>query len=197
MKNKKGFTIVELVIVIAVIAILAAVLIPTFSGVIGKANSSARTQEFTNALKVVLAGNAETGALAENTIFVNSEKQEVASFAVYNGNKLGDITAAKDGETALLSSTAISGTDAVSNAITFKTNKDDAGTSVTVYSVIVPFADGQPNTDSLTALGSLFGGTAAYSAGKVTITKDANVLTLNCYSNLDLAKGMFVISPTK
>lgn len=43
MKNlkKKGFTIVELVIVIAVIAVLAAVLIPTFSNLINKANMSA------------------------------------------------------------------------------------------------------------------------------------------------------------
>ena len=42
MKNsRKGFTIVELVIVIAVIAILAAVLIPTFSSLIQKANLSA------------------------------------------------------------------------------------------------------------------------------------------------------------
>ena len=39
--NKKGFTIVELVIVIAVIAILAAVLIPTFSNVVEKAQISA------------------------------------------------------------------------------------------------------------------------------------------------------------
>ena len=39
--NKKGFTIVELVIVVAVIAILAAVLIPTFSGVIKKAQYTA------------------------------------------------------------------------------------------------------------------------------------------------------------
>ena len=39
--NKKGFTIVELVIVVAVIAILAAVLIPTFSGIIAKARLSA------------------------------------------------------------------------------------------------------------------------------------------------------------
>ena len=39
--NKKGFTTVELVIVIAVIAILAAVLIPTFAGIISKANESA------------------------------------------------------------------------------------------------------------------------------------------------------------
>jgi prepilin-type N-terminal cleavage/methylation domain-containing protein len=42
--NKKGFTIVELVIVIAVIAILAAVLIPTFSSVIAKANLAADKQ---------------------------------------------------------------------------------------------------------------------------------------------------------
>ena len=38
--KKKGFTIVELVIVIAVIAILAAVLIPTFSNLVKKANMS-------------------------------------------------------------------------------------------------------------------------------------------------------------
>lgn len=45
MKNtRKGFTITELVIVIAVIAILAAVLIPTFSSLIKKANVSADTQ---------------------------------------------------------------------------------------------------------------------------------------------------------
>ena len=47
MKNtkKKGFTIVELVIVIAVIAILAAVMIPTFSNVVAKANESKALQQ--------------------------------------------------------------------------------------------------------------------------------------------------------
>ena len=43
--TRKGFTIVELIIVIAVIAILAAVLIPTFGTVIDKANQSAALQE--------------------------------------------------------------------------------------------------------------------------------------------------------
>ena len=43
--NKKGFTIVELVIVIAVIAILAAVLIPTFGGIVDKAKENAALQE--------------------------------------------------------------------------------------------------------------------------------------------------------
>lgn len=42
--NKKGFTIVELVIVIAVIAILAAVLIPTFSSIIKKAQQTSDIQ---------------------------------------------------------------------------------------------------------------------------------------------------------
>ena len=46
MKTKKrGFTIVELVIVIAVIAILAAVLVPTFNGVIESSKASAALQE--------------------------------------------------------------------------------------------------------------------------------------------------------
>ena len=42
--NKKGFTIVELVIVIAVIVVLAAVLIPTFASIIKKANESVDMQ---------------------------------------------------------------------------------------------------------------------------------------------------------
>ncbi len=50
LKNK-AFTIVELVIVIAVVGILAAVLIPTFNSIIDKANESKATQEVTNAMK--------------------------------------------------------------------------------------------------------------------------------------------------
>ena len=64
--NKKGFTIVELVIVIAVIAILAAVLIPTFAGIINKANESADIQavrQMNTALAV--DGAVEATSLAE------------------------------------------------------------------------------------------------------------------------------------
>lgn len=52
--NKSGFTIVELVIVIAVIAILAAVLIPTFSSVIKKANESKDIQMCKNVNTAVM-----------------------------------------------------------------------------------------------------------------------------------------------
>ena len=55
-KNKnKGFTIVELVIVIAVVAVLAAVLIPTFSGIVEKANESAALQRAVSAYKEAYA----------------------------------------------------------------------------------------------------------------------------------------------
>ena len=49
-KKKNAFTITELVIVIAVIAILAAVLIPTFSNVIASAKQSAALQVCHNAM---------------------------------------------------------------------------------------------------------------------------------------------------
>ncbi len=51
MKNtkKKGFTIVELVIVIAVIGILSAILIPTFSGLVQKAQDAALQENLRNA----------------------------------------------------------------------------------------------------------------------------------------------------
>ena len=65
--NKKGFTIVELVIVIAVIAILAAVLMPTFSGIISKANESAALQKLTNAYKEAYALAVSDGEIAEKT----------------------------------------------------------------------------------------------------------------------------------
>lgn len=41
MKNNKGFSLVELIVVIAIMAILAAVAIPTFGGFITKANKAA------------------------------------------------------------------------------------------------------------------------------------------------------------
>lgn len=101
--NKKGFTIVELVIVIAVIAILAAVLIPTFSGIIGKAHESAALQEATALYKEAYAvaisdGKIATGTgddatntetvTAEELTFVftatNGAIDEITNVAVYN-----------------------------------------------------------------------------------------------------------------
>ena len=60
--NKKGFTIVELVIVIAVVAILAAVLIPTFVSVVNKANVSNDTALVRNLNSALIAEEASGNA---------------------------------------------------------------------------------------------------------------------------------------
>jgi len=57
--RKHGFTIVELVVVIAIIAVLAAVLIPTFISIVKKANDSAYLQERTNQQIADLAEKVE------------------------------------------------------------------------------------------------------------------------------------------
>ena len=63
--NKKGFTIVELVIVVAVIAILAAVLIPTFSGIIKKAQQSADQQAVSQMNTILTTAQATKSLIVE------------------------------------------------------------------------------------------------------------------------------------
>ena len=61
-KNKKGFTIVELVIVIGVIGILSAILIPTFVNLTNKANAAREQEEVRNAY-VAYSIDAQDGKL--------------------------------------------------------------------------------------------------------------------------------------
>lgn len=74
--SKKGFTLVELVIVIAVIAILAGVMIATFSNVVGDANASADLQEIKAALDaeyydfITKNGTPATIEINENSEFI-------------------------------------------------------------------------------------------------------------------------------
>ena len=86
MKNRKGFTITELVIVIAVIAILAAVLIPTFSNIIDKANKNAALQEARNIYTQYVAENAATGADTNGWIQAGEYYVQVTNGAVVPGS---------------------------------------------------------------------------------------------------------------
>ena len=93
--NKKGFTIVELVIVVAVIAILAAVLIPTFSGIIRKANVSKDNQ---------LIAHLNTALAAD----VNGDKTMAGAIAAAEefGYDVGKINAKANGNEILWDSVA-------------------------------------------------------------------------------------------
>ncbi len=71
--NRKGFTTVELVIVIAVIAILATVLIPTFSNLISKANESNALSEANSAFKNYTIEHATKFGTQTIYIFVDGD----------------------------------------------------------------------------------------------------------------------------
>ena len=82
--NKKGFTITELVIVIAVIAILAGVMIPTFSGIVETAQESAEMQKVTAAYKEAYAlALTDDGSITADDF--DTTKEAEGSAVVYEG----------------------------------------------------------------------------------------------------------------
>lgn len=92
--NRKGFTIVELVIVIAVIAILAGVLIPTFAGIVEKAKKNAALQEATNAYKVFLSETEDADISSEedpDAYIKIVDGDDTYYFSVENG-KIAEVT---------------------------------------------------------------------------------------------------------
>ena len=80
MKSNKGFSLVELIVVIAIMAIIAGVAIPVYSGYITKANKGsdeAVYNDIVHAAKIVSVENDFRGK--EITVTVGSDKITVTS----------------------------------------------------------------------------------------------------------------------
>jgi prepilin-type N-terminal cleavage/methylation domain-containing protein len=95
-KSKKGFTLIELVVVIAILGILAAILIPVIGGFISRASAArdlANARNLYNCVAMVLATNGNPGTGADRTnisaevlaLFGTMPAGDTASFT-RNGN---------------------------------------------------------------------------------------------------------------
>ncbi len=124
--NKKGFTIVELVIVIAVIAILAAVLIPTFTNVVEKANQSAALQACETEYKQMAIAAASNGTTVDESVVFCKGKYyfslENGGMTACDSSKVGTDLKATD----LANSVKVYGKSGVTNNITESDPDKDA-----------------------------------------------------------------------
>lgn len=93
--NKKGFTIVELVIVIGVIGILSAILIPTFANLTSQAQKAALKEELQNAYTayIIDAADGKVGddgaalaQLAQDAVALRKKGSAEEKYYTYGSN---------------------------------------------------------------------------------------------------------------
>ena len=106
MKNKKGFTLVELIVVLVILAILAALLIPALTGYIDKANNQkviATTRQVVMAAQTEVSeayGKASTGKLTDTTLS-NANKGTAPAPEFDKICSLAEVSEGKNGVTAI------------------------------------------------------------------------------------------------
>ena len=140
--KRRGFTVVELVIVIAVIAVLAAVLIPAFGNAVEKARESAAVQEAAGAYTEYLIESAAGGNTAEY-VFYKTENNVVvlkngASMGVYETDEEALKAAFDDPETSEDESAGCTLSALGINGLYFMQGSVQAGCGHSYNSVVTP-----------------------------------------------------------
>lgn len=101
--NNKGFSLVELIVVIAIMAILAAVAIPTFAGFITKANEAADEDFMKQVEYAIVLANAADPDFVLNSVVVSVDDDGAIETVKYTCN--GAATLVNIPETALTGTT--------------------------------------------------------------------------------------------
>ncbi len=91
--NKKGFTLAELLIVIAIIAILIAIAIPTFAGALENAKRQTDHANMRNAYAIMQVANLQGGKFTNDTTGALEEKASPLYF--YKDGTVGSYDADK------------------------------------------------------------------------------------------------------
>ena len=144
MKNRKGFTLMEMLIVVAIIAILVIIAIPTFNSALAKARAATDVANirsgYAAALVEAMTNGVETGNGANNTYYL----QKDGSVSKTGTDKYTTQGKSEDATT----NTTIGGKFAVNNGtgtvITW--NKDQ-----TIAYVVADGADGVPVVTAINA----------------------------------------------
>lgn len=103
LKEKKGFTLVELIVVLVILAILAALLIPALTGYIDKAKNKdiiAETRQTVMAAQTLVDEAYAKADVGADTVKVNGEEEtvkvsEIADLAEVNKDNIGTVTVVK------------------------------------------------------------------------------------------------------
>ena len=103
--NKKGFTLAELLIVVAIIAVLVAIAIPIFTTQLEKAREQTDAANLRSAYAVAAAKVLETeGGVSAGPVVLSQtnnwdyvEKEKIGDFKISDLNGVGDVTALKTG----------------------------------------------------------------------------------------------------
>ena len=93
--NKKGFTIVELLIVIVVIGILAAITIVSFNGVTARARDTQRVQDAENIVKALEIYKVTNGVYPSANSTPNAQSWEVSTTGSAATNFLSPLVTSK------------------------------------------------------------------------------------------------------
>lgn len=110
MKKDRGFTIVELLIVIVVIAILAAIVIVAYNGVTNRAKTSKSQSAASTVIKKIEAYNAEVGSYPTGPTGLTASSVSTKSYYLTGPTFVTSIASAPTNENTLIFSTCTSPT---------------------------------------------------------------------------------------